>query len=218
MKRKVKKQLKSDEFASLLSRVYNYVRNRQRELMIAGTGVFCVALVIFGIKYIQNTQAKKQSEILGQILQLETELKTNPEKLADLERLEGNGKFSRMAYLKVAAYAVENGNLAKAMETLEKFPNRPKDIIYYQAQDMKAQIYMQQKKYDEALKIYNAIEDESPQDYALDIILFQKARALAAMNNLDQAISLFKRIQEEFPGSYYGFEASQEAQKLEEKK
>ncbi|NOR15067.1 MAG: tetratricopeptide repeat protein [Candidatus Aminicenantes bacterium] len=218
MKKKLKEQLKSDELAKLMNRVLAFLSNNRKELLAAAGAVTLVILVIIGIKYIQNLNARKQSEILGQILALEESLAENPENLAQLDALGGSGKFERMAYIKSATYSYEQGDVEKALETIQKVPDNKKDFVHYQAQDLKAQILMAQKNYDDALKILDAIEQENPSDYALDIILYRKAQLFAARNDIDQAIALYKRLQEDYPGSFFGYEAAQEVIKLEAKK
>lgn len=218
MKKKLKEQLKTDEFAKFINRVLDFVKSNQKELLAAGGAIVVVILVIVGIKYIQDINARKQSDILGQILSLEKALSENPEKLAQLEALGGSGKFERLAYIKSATYSYEKGDVAKALETIDKVPTEKKDFIYYQAQDLKAQILIAQKNYPGALQILESIEQENPSDYALDIILYRKAQILAFQNQIDEAIALYKKIQEDYSGSFFGYEAAQEVLKLEEKK
>jgi predicted negative regulator of RcsB-dependent stress response len=218
MKKKLKEQLKTDEFAKFMGRVLDFIKSNQKELLAAAGAIVLVVLIIIGIKYIQTVNARKQSAILGEILALEETLAENPDSLAQLEALGGPGKFERVAFIKSATYSYENGDVARALETINKVPADKKDFIHYQAQDLKAQILIAQKNYPGALQILEAIEQENPSEYALDIILYRKAQVLASQEQTEEAIALYKKIQEDYPGSFFGYEAAQEVLKLEEKK
>ena len=218
MKKKVKKQLKTDEFANLMNKLWDFVRSNLREIKIGAVAVLVIVLIFVGIKTIQGIGAKKQSDVLGQVLALEEQLAENPEKLAELEALGGSGRFARLAYIKAAIYSFENGNSAKALDLLRKFPSGRKDLVYYQAQDLLGQIFHELGQYDDALAVFEGMERAQPKDYAMDIVLYRKAQVLAARNDIDLAIETYTKLQADFPGSYYGYEASSEIQKLEEKK
>lgn len=218
MKKKVKKQLKGDEFVAAINKIIQFAKSRTKEIIAVGLAIMVVVIIFLGVKYVQARGSKKQSQILADIVQLSGKLETEPGKLEELEKLGGNGKFSRLAYVKIAAYLYEQGELDKALDVLENIPTHKKDLIYYQALDLKAQVYTAQDKHDQALAIYQGIEDENPEDYALDIVLFKKAKILLGQDKQEEALVLFKKIQEDFPQTFYGYEATQEAAKLEEKK
>jgi TolA-binding protein len=130
----------------------------------------------------------------------------------------GNGKFTRVAYLKLASYWIENGDAEKAKAFLEKIPEKRKDITYYQAQDMLAQIYINSKEYDKAIEIYKTIEEEEQKDYAPDAVLFHLAEAYEGKGELDVALDLYRRVQTDYSQTFYGFDASQKVTELEAKK
>ena len=218
MKRKIKKALKEDEFTNVVTKVITLLQDHKREFMAALSVVVFVVVVILGMNFIKTKNEKKESQILGQILKLEAGLKDNPDNLTAIEQLGNSSKFGRVAFIKVATHMFELGEIDKAFETLSKINDKKKDFIYYQAQDLKAQLLMKQKNYEEALNIYQTLEEENPEDYAMDVILFQKAQILQEKNDIEQAILIYKRIQEDFPSTITANEASQEIIKLEEKK
>jgi predicted negative regulator of RcsB-dependent stress response len=218
MKKKVKRQLKTDEFANFMSRIFDFFKSNQREFTIAGAALLVIALVFLSVRYVQAVNSRKQSEILGQILQLESEIKDNPDSLVELEQMAGKGKFGRLAAIKAATLNFERDRTGKALELLQSVPSAPKDMVYYQARDLLGQIYFSQQQYDEALAVFSEIERENPRVYPMDIILYRKARVLAARNDVELAIEAYTKLQTDFPNSYYGYEATREAQKLEEKK
>lgn len=218
MKKVMKKRLKEDELVSTLAKALDFAKKRSRELFIAAVAVVAILLVFFISNIIKAQAIKKDSRILADILEISTQLKDNPDKIAELEALAGNGKFSRIAYLKIASYLIEHGDSEKARSYLEKIRGKRKDITYYQAQDMLAQVYIGDKEYDKAIEIYKSIEEEKRKDYALDAVLFHMAEAHEGKGELDVALELYKRVQADYTQTFYGFDASQKVTELEEKK
>ncbi len=215
MKKVVKKQLKEDEFVSTMTIIFEFVKKRTREIIIiAAAGVFFV-LLYAGLRFLQAQNVKKESELVSQMLDLRTELGQNPEKLAELKKLAGRGKFARLAFILEATYWLEQGELEKAKEALAPLPPEPRDFIYYQAQDLLGQVNLFQKNYDQAVAIYEKLEKAKPEDYGLDVILYHKAEALEGKGDRQAALALYKSIQEKYPQSYYSFDASDRAKKIE---
>jgi len=218
MKRIKRRQLKKDEFVTTINKIARFVKERTKELVALAVLVFVVVIVFAGVKIVKGQSQQRQSKLLGQILDLHSGLNSQPENEAKLEALAGGGEFSRMAYIVLANYYLDKGDEAKAKTSLEKMPKNKKDIIYYQAQDLLAQILSRQKDYDKAIEIYKKIEEENPKDYSLDVVLFHRAEVNEKKGEIAEALTLYKRVQDEFPQSYYSFEASQRARELEAKK
>jgi len=136
----------------------------------------------------------------------------------ELESLSGNGKYSRLGFLKLGIYWFEQGDFAKALDQLNNISAKKKDLVYYQAQDLMAQIFGEQKNYDRAIEIYETIENEEPDGYSIDAVLFHKAEAFEDKGDMELALAVYKKIQEDFPQTYYGMDASSKVMELEEKK
>jgi len=215
MKKIKKRQLKEDELVSTFNKFVRMVKSRTKELV--GIAVFIVIIVLLfaGYKLIRAQNLSKESQIAGQILKLRAELDSDSQNLVKLENMAGKGKYSRLAYILLATYWMEKGDLAKAQSSLEKMPEKPKDMLYYQAQDMLGQITAQNKNYDKAIAIYKKIEKENPKEYSLDVVLYHQAEALEKKGDKEAALALYKKIQAEFPQTYYGDDASQKVTKLE---
>jgi len=215
MKRVVRKQLKEDEFVTTVNKVINFLRKHMRELIAAGALILFALILFTGLKIIRTMTEKKESALLTEILQLSSELKDNPENVKALEDLGGEGKFSRLAYIKLAAYCLSEGELDKAMTVLEKIPMNRKDLFFYQAQDLMAQIHIKNGNYDKAIDIYKKIEEENPEDYSLDVVLYYRAEAHERRGETEQALEIYRRLQNDFPGTFYGLDASRKAEELE---
>ena len=218
MKRKKRKQLKEDEFVSTINKIVRFIKERTKELVALVVLIAAVLLIFAGLKFITGENRKKESRLLTQILNLHADLNDNPENVAQLEELAGDGKFSRLAYLLLATYYMENGESDKAQGYLEKMPESRKDTLYYQAQDLLAQIHFKSKDYDKAIEIYKKIEEEDPKDHSMDVILFHRAEVHEEKGEFEEALALYKKVQEEFSQSFYGFDAAQKIRKLETKK
>jgi predicted negative regulator of RcsB-dependent stress response len=197
MKRATRRHLKEDKFQ-------------------AGVAVLILAFLVFQL--INAQQIKKENLALNQILKLSSEIRDNPEKITELEELAGQGKFSRIGYLELAKYWYEREDFAKVMPYLDEIAKGKKDLIYYQAEDLKGQVFISQKNYDDAISLYGKLVEENPKDYVLDAVLFHKAQAHEKKGEAEEALLLYKRLQEEFSQTYYGYDASAKVLNLERKK
>ncbi len=215
MKRKERKHLKSNEFAEIVQRAIHFSRERTREFAAAAAIIAVAVLVILGVRFIKAKNLEKQSRVLAQINELSRQLPDDPQKLEELETLAGPGKFARSGYIHIATYHIENEDFERALDTVNKIPANPKDIIYFQSRELKALVLLKQKKYEEALEVFEAVEAENPQNYVMDGILFKKAEVLREMGRVDDAIEIYKEITREYSGTYYVMEAQQELTKLQ---
>jgi len=218
MKRIKRKQLKEDELITTVGKVINFVKKRARELIALGVVIVLVILIFVGARLIKIQNIKKESRLLGQILELRSELDENPENFGELEKLANKGKYSRLASLLLAGYWFEKGDMEQAEKSIQKVAEGKKDIFYYQAQDLLAQIHIKRKDFDRAIDIYKKIEEENPEEYALDAVLFHNAEAHEQKGNIEEALALYKKVQQEYPQTYFGYDASQKISKLEPKK
>jgi predicted negative regulator of RcsB-dependent stress response len=218
MKRATKKHLKEDKFQTTITNIVDFSQAHTKELSIAGVGVLILILAFFAFQMINAQQIKKENKTLDQILTLSSEIRDNPEKITELEVLAGNGRFSRIGYMELAKYWFEKEEFAKVTPYLDEIAKGKKDLLYYQAQDLKGQLYISQNDYDNAIALYGELEEKNPKEYGLDAVLFHKAQAHEKKGETAEALLLYKRLQEEFSQTYYGYDASAKVLNLEEKK
>lgn len=214
MKRIKRKQLKEDEFVSMIAKIINFLKKQSKKLAAAGVALLFILCAFFIIQAVKTQNAKKESALLAQILQARDNLNSDPAKVSELEKLAGNTKFSRLAHVELGTYWFEKGELDKAQAALEHLSSSRKDFIYFQAQDLLARIHIQKKDYDKAIAIYTQIEKDSPKDYSLEAVLFHKAQALEEKGDFAKALALYSKIQEEYSQTYYGMDAAQKVRKL----
>lgn len=215
MKRIKRKQLKENEFASTLNRIYFFFSRNSKKFVIAGGLILFVVVVFLGARLYQVHVSKKETQKLSRILELKAELGEKENAVSELRELAGNGKFSRLGYLYLASYWVEEEKLDQALSALKKINQGKKDFIYYKAQDLMVRIFLYQEKYDQAIKRCEKIENQSPDEYPLDVILFRKAQAYEKKGDKEKALDLYKEIKEEYPQTFYGYDASQKINTLE---
>jgi len=123
-----------------------------------------------------------------------------------------------VAYIALATYWLEKGDLEKAEKYASAVKTTRRDFVAYEAQDLLAQILVRKKDFGRALEIYAKIEKEKPSSYPLDAILFHKAEALELKGDALGALAVFKKLQEEYDQTYYGYEASLKVGRLESAK
>jgi len=217
MKRTERHHLKEDEMAHGLSWLADFFNRYKREVMIvAGAVVF--AAVVFGALLLVRAQGRSvQSRAIGEVGDLAAAAVDKPEKLADLEKLAGKARTARLANLELARYWAERGDWAKAESFAGRIPDGRKDLLHFQAEDLKAQIALGRKDFDKAIAIYKKAIDEKPEAYPVDALLFHLAESHELKGETQAAIDLYKKLQNEHAQSYYGYEASLKAGRLGQK-
>jgi tetratricopeptide (TPR) repeat protein len=214
MKRVERQQLKGDEFVSGMTSFFELVKKWERELLIGAGVLALLALIFLGITFLRNRGLRAESRAVGEIISLRADLDRKPENLPRLEKLAGSGKYSRVAYIALATYWLEKGDLDKAEKRVSEVRSSRRDFVYYEAQDLLAQILVRKKDFGRALEIYEKIEKEKPSSYPLDAILFHEAEALELKGDAQGALAVYKKLQEDYSQTYYGYEASLKAGRL----
>ncbi len=106
-----------------------------------------------------------------------------------------------------------NQEALDALDSLAiKFPatSLQDDILF-----AKARIYLQERKYDEAAKMFENLDDSYSTDLLGDDATFQLAELEEKyMNNKDKAMELYKTILTKYPGSLYVIEARKRFREL----
>lgn len=215
MKRDIKKHMKEDEFVSGVTHILRFFQTHHKTLAAVLGGIAAVFLLVLGVRYLRAQTLMKQSRVVSELLSLRADLDKDPQKLADLEKKSGDGKFERFGYVLIGTYWIDKGDLAKAETAFRKIKDRPRDLTYYQAQDLLGQVAVLRKDYDAAVKIFEAVEKDNPREYALDAILYHKAEALEKKGDKAGALALYKKLQETYSQTYFGYDASVKVRKLE---
>jgi len=217
MKRTERHHLKEDEMAHGLSWLAEFFNKYKRETLIVAGAVVFAAVVFSALLIVRAHGRSVQSRAIGEVGDLAAAAVDKPEKLADLENLAGKARTARLANLELARYWAERGDWAKAESFAGRIPDGRKDLLHFQAEDLKAQIALGRKDFDKAIAIYKKAIDEKPEAYPVDALLFHLAESHELKGETQAAIDLYKKLQEEHAQSYYGYEASLKAGRLGQK-
>ncbi len=218
MKRTERHHLKEDDMAQGVHWLVAFFEKYKREIYIVAGAVAFAAVVFAGLLVVRSHARGVRSKAVGQVTALAAEVAQKPEKLADLEKLSAKGQTARLANVELARYWAEKGDAAKAGSYLAKLPAGPKDLLFYQAEDLKAQIALGQKDFDAAIAIYKKVVDEKPKVYPADAALFHLAESRELKGETAAALELYKKLQADYAQSYFGYEAALKVGKLEARK
>jgi tetratricopeptide (TPR) repeat protein len=214
MKRAERHHLKEEGIAVGMGKVVLFVRTYQREIMIVAGALAFVAVVVGALALVRAHGRSAQSRAIGEVAGLAAAAVENPEKLAELEKLAAVGRTARLANLELARYWAERGDWAKAGSFAERIADGRKDLLHYQTEDLKAQIALGRKDFDAAIAIYKKAVDEKPEAYPADALLFRLAESHELKGETAAALEIYKKLQEEYAQSYFGYEASLKAGRL----
>lgn len=214
MKRAERHHLQQDEVRTGLNWFIHFYETWQREILI-GLGIAAFAALLFLALFLVRSHAQNvQSREIGEVVGLSQDLPTKPENAAKLEALAAKGPAARLACLELAGYWTGKGDFAKAESFLARIPAAPKDLLYYQAEDLKAQTFVRKKDYAKAAAIYQKLRDEKPKSYPLDAVLFHLAEVYELQGQKKEALDLYTKLQSEYSQTYFGYEASMKASRL----
>ena len=208
MKRTERHHLQENEMRHGLSWLVEFVKKWQKELTIVAAAVAFAAVVLMALVLVRAHGRSVQSRVVGEVSAVAAEAAQKPEKLAELEKLAGEGRYARLANLELAKHWLERGEWAKAEAALGSMPGSRKDLLYYQAEDLKGQVACGKKEYDKAIAIYRKVRDEKPKVYPLDAVLFRLAETHELKGETKEALEVYKKLQEEYSQTYFGYEAS----------
>ncbi|RPJ01247.1 MAG: hypothetical protein EHM31_06285 [Candidatus Aminicenantes bacterium] len=218
MKRTERHHLKEDEMAHGVHWTVEFIRKYRREITVVGAALAFAAVVFVVLLAVRANARSRMSRAVGEVSALAAEVSQKPEKLADLEKLAAKGRTARLASLELARHWAEKADWAKAESVLDRLPAGSKDLLYYQAEDLKAQVALGKRDFDKAIAIYKKMADEKPKIYPLDAILFHLAESHELKGDTTAAVELYKKLQADYSQSYFGYEASLKAGKLEVRK
>jgi tetratricopeptide (TPR) repeat protein len=214
MKRTERHHLQEDGIRTGLNWFVHFYESWQKEILIAAGVAVLAALVFTGLLLLRAHGQSVQSRALGEVVSLSQDLQTKPGNLTRLEALSNEGPSARIACLELAGYWAGKGDYAKAESYLARIPASPKDLLYYQAEDLKAQTMLKKREFDKAIAVYQKIRDDKPKAYPLDAVLFHLAEAFELKGQKKEALDIYTRIQSEYSQTYYGYEASMKASRL----
>jgi ATP/maltotriose-dependent transcriptional regulator MalT len=197
-----------------MGKVVQIIKTYRREVLIVAGALVFVAVVLGALAMVRARGRNVMSRAIGEVGDLAAAAVDDPAKLADLEKLAVKGPAARLAKLELARYWAGKGDWTKAAEFAGRIGGGRKDLVHYQAEDLKAQIALGRKDFDAAIAIYRKAVDEKPEVYPVDALLFRLAESHELKGETAAALDIYKKLQEEHAQSYYGYEASLKAGRL----
>ncbi len=214
MKRTERHHLKEDGMQGGLTWFVHFYETWRKEIAIGACVVGVAALIFSGLLLIRSHSRNVQSRAIAQVLDLSQDLEAAPANLAKLEALSKSGPTARPASLELAAYWAGKGDFAKAESCLGRIPSSPKDLLYYQAEDLKGQTLVKEKEFDKAIALYKKIQDEKPKAYPIDVVLYHLGEAYELKGQRKEALEIYTKLQTEYSQTYYGYTAALKAGRL----
>lgn len=214
MKRTERHHIKEDGLAISLGKAARFLKDHEKDLRSIALGLAALLVVALAVMAVRGQTRARDNRIVTEILALSDGLEQKPENLGKIEKLAGPRGARRLAHLELATHWIETGDLAKAEAALKAIAPGGRDMLAYQARDLLGQLEIKRKAYDRAIALYKAIEAEKPASYPLDAVLFRRAQAHELKGEKKEALELFKKLQADYPGTYYGYEASMKASRL----
>jgi len=214
MKRTERHHLKENEMQEGFSWFVDFYEDYKREILVGGIVLACAVVVFAALFLIRSHTQGIRNRAVGEVVSLAQDLEAKPGNLGRLETLASGGPAARLACLELAGYWAGKGDAAKADSYLGRIPAAPKDDLYYQAEDLKAQLLVKKKEYDKAIAVYQKMREEKPTSYPLDAVLFHLAEAYELKGQTKEALDLYTTLQSEYTQTYFGYEASMKAARL----
>lgn len=216
MKKKEREHLKEDPFQQFIQKVLAFLRQYQK-LIYIGVGVVVAAgIIIAALVVIQFLSVGSENRLYAEALKIKNDETLSVEqKIEDLSQLHNKGGISAAVKLFLASLYFEKGDLEKSKEALKDFSNSKYKLINDQKMLLEANILIASNKTKEALELLNKLVSSPQAEVAKDFILLKMARIQVKMDQKEAAINNLKKITDEYPQTFYSYEARRLLSELE---
>lgn len=229
-RRLTRKQIKKDQFVSLVDRVFHWLGQNWRQAATGLGGVLAVALVWWGVTAVLGSRSDAAAQAIARALETyaapvgsaasadaTVKFATDGERLVAAEKAFQAVKSrywltpqARVAELFLARISVDRGDQAQAIKLLGEITSRRTGdpVVRLAMLDL---IRLRLAK-GEGLQLVAELEGmASGKDPRLprDAALFQLARVWEGQGKPEEASKLYRKLVEEFPDSPYRSEAQQ---------
>lgn len=216
MKRKEREHLKEDPFRQFIQKVLAFLKQYQK-LIYIGIGVVVAAgIIIAALVVIQFLSVGSENRLYAEALNIKNDGTLNVEqKIEKLSQFPSKSGISAAVKLFLASLYFEKGDLEKSKEALEGFSSSKYKLINDQKMLLEANILIASDKTKEALELLNKLVSSPQSEVAKDFILLKMARIQVRMDQEEAAINNLKKITDEYPQSFYSYEARNLLNELE---
>ncbi|NIM17188.1 MAG: tetratricopeptide repeat protein [Candidatus Aminicenantes bacterium] len=216
MKRKEREHLKEDPFRQFIQKVLAFLKQYQK-LIYIGIGVVVAAgIIIAALVVIQFLSVGSENRLYAEALNIKNDGTLNVEqKIEKLSQFPSKSGISAAVKLFLASLYFEKGDLEKSKEALKGFSSSKYKLINDQKMLLEANILIASDKTKEALELLNKLVSSPQSEVAKDFILLKMARIQVRMDQEEAAINNLKKITDEYPQSFYSYEARNLLNELE---
>lgn len=218
MKKKERHHLKEDPFQVFIQHVLELLGKYKQEIYIGVGAVLLLIVVVVVIGLFRASSVSSENKIYSQAVNIKNnDTLTTDQKIEQLGKLEPGSGVSASVKLFLAALYFEKGEIQKADETLKSFSGSSSDLINSEKKMLEAEVLNASGKAPEALNLLNSMLSDSKNQIAKDFILLRMAKIQAKTGQKDAALTNLDKIMEEYPQSYYSYEARTLKGELEKK-
>jgi TolA-binding protein len=224
--------MKKDEFVSTVSKLTLYVEEHWKAFTYGLGALAAIILLVFiSVVYMQHREEKlKQTlnrgmeyfrtPIAGESDQtvasigpsFETEKEKLEEALKIFQELIDDAPRSKVAPLALYYSGLSHFQLEMyedAARDLEKFLEQAEETLLRDvARSSLAQAYFKQKNYEASAKVWSELAEDQTALYPRAEALLHLAEAKSALGNTEEALEIYRKIIDEFPGTVAAMEAS----------
>lgn len=231
-RRITRKQMKKDEFVSTVSKITVYVEEHWKAFTYGAGALAAVILIVFlsvvymqhreeklkqtlnrGIEYFHAPIAGESEQTTASILpSFKTEKERCEEALKIFKEILTDAPRSKVAPLALYYSGLSHFHLEmykEAATDLEKFLEQAEGTLLRDvARSSLAQAYFKEKNYESSAKIWSELAEDQTALYPRADALLHLAEVKVAQGSREEALEIYKKIIDEFPGTVAAMEAS----------
>jgi len=216
MKRKEREHLKEDPFQQFIQKALAFLKQYRKLIYISAGVIAAVAIFITATLVIQLLSVGSDNRLYAEALEIKNDGTLSvDQKIEKLSQLPGKSGISASIKLFLASLYFEKGDLEKSKEALAGFPGSRYKLINDQKILLEADILISSNKTNEALELLNKLVSSPQAEVAKDFILLKMARIQVGMDQGEAAVNNLKKIIDEYPQSFYSYEARNLLKELE---
>ncbi len=231
-----RKQMKKDEFVSTVTKMTMYVEEHWKFFAIGAAVIAGIALISYLLVFYSNYRSQKASDLLNvgieyfhapvapgpdaKIAPSVRTFATNDEKFEEaLKKFEvlldsySNTKAGRLALYYSGLCQMNLGRYDEASKRLEDFIGAKGDpFIMDIARSALARCYDQKKEFEASAQMWKQLAESKQTLFPRDEALLKLAESLESQGKSTDAMEIYKRITQEYPGTRSAIEASTKLQ------
>jgi predicted negative regulator of RcsB-dependent stress response len=216
MKRKEREHLKEDPFQQFIQKALAFLKKYRKLIYIGGGAIVAIGIFIAATAVIQLLSVGSENRLYAEALEIKNDETLSVEqKIEKLGQLPAKSGISASVKLFLASLYFEKGDLEKSKEALADFSGSRYKLINDQKILLEADILLSSDKTKEALELLNKLVSSPQPEVAKDFILLKMARIQAGMDQGEAAVNNLKKIIDEYPQSFYSYEARNLLKELE---